>query len=184
LVGTVSNRDGYGAKVLTYLGERLLLREVDGGSSYLSQNSSVVHFGLGDVEKIDSLMVSWPSGIKDVYYNLEVNTFLKATEDGGLSSPGIVTAIPIDQLTPKVIVSPNPFSNYLEVTLKGSYIGLDLGFGIYNLLGQRLDVITDVQRISERQFTLHINASLSPSMYVLKVGKSNNFLSYKVIKQP
>lgn len=63
LVGVNSNRDAYGAKLWLYAGEHSFLREIDGGGgSFCSQSSSIVHYGLGDIEAIDSVRIEWPSG--------------------------------------------------------------------------------------------------------------------------
>lgn len=60
--GKEANYDGYGAKVKAYHDGIVWLHEIDGGSSHVSHNSSIAHFGLGNVETIDSLIVIWPGG--------------------------------------------------------------------------------------------------------------------------
>ena len=44
-----------------------MVREVDGGSSHASQNTSIVHFGLGENTKIDSLSITWPGEENTVF---------------------------------------------------------------------------------------------------------------------
>ena len=75
LRGVKSNRDGIGARLrvrtLDAAGkERWQVAEVRAGSSYLSQNDSRAHFGLGGAVAAATLEVRWPSGavqtIKDV----------------------------------------------------------------------------------------------------------------------
>ncbi|MBK8429329.1 MAG: ASPIC/UnbV domain-containing protein [Lewinellaceae bacterium] len=56
---TKTNRDAYGTKVLVYAGNRKLLREISGGSSHASQNSSIAHIGLGGLVKVDSVQILW-----------------------------------------------------------------------------------------------------------------------------
>ncbi|MEM6697320.1 MAG: CRTAC1 family protein, partial [Bacteroidota bacterium] len=80
LQGNLSNRDGYGSHLRIVLGDRSLIREADGGSSYLSHSSKEVHFGLGESTTIDSLIISWPSGQQDIYTNVESNQNLLAIE--------------------------------------------------------------------------------------------------------
>ncbi|MEM0994890.1 MAG: CRTAC1 family protein, partial [Bacteroidota bacterium] len=80
LQGTASNRDGYGSRIRVVLGDRSLVREADGGSSYLSHSSKAIHFGLGESTSVDSLIISWPSGQQDVYTNLKSNQHLLAIE--------------------------------------------------------------------------------------------------------
>lgn len=59
LEGQKTNRDAYGTKVLVYAGNRKLLREISGGSSHASQNSSIAHIGLGGLVKVDSVQILW-----------------------------------------------------------------------------------------------------------------------------
>ncbi|MGD8328048.1 MAG: ASPIC/UnbV domain-containing protein [Acidobacteriota bacterium] len=60
--GEASNRDGIGSLVRIESGNMRQLRVVKAGSSYASQSSGRVYFGLGDLTAVDSLTVSWPSG--------------------------------------------------------------------------------------------------------------------------
>ncbi len=70
LVGTVSNRDAIGAKLLIKTDKRTKMRNVVGGGSYLSQNPYYVHWGLPKGEVLESLEITWPSGIKQVIKDL------------------------------------------------------------------------------------------------------------------
>ena len=62
LVGTGGNRLAVGAQVRVQAGELLQMREVQSGGSYLSQSELVLHFGLGDHARADSVEIRWPSG--------------------------------------------------------------------------------------------------------------------------
>ncbi len=42
------------------------IREISGGSGYASQDAMVASFGLGGTATVDSLIVTWPSGIVQV----------------------------------------------------------------------------------------------------------------------
>tara|TARA_B110000438_G_scaffold232332_1_gene227985 strand:- start:3016 stop:4719 length:1704 start_codon:yes stop_codon:yes gene_type:complete len=71
--GTKSNKDGLGTKINLHIGENKLERTIRTGSSYLSQSELSVTFGLGTYAVVDSITVLWPSGIKDVLYNIVNN---------------------------------------------------------------------------------------------------------------
>ncbi len=61
-VGTISNRDGIGARIVVEAGGKTQIREVAAGGSNKSQNMLPVHFGLGKADMVDSIEVRWPSG--------------------------------------------------------------------------------------------------------------------------
>jgi hypothetical protein len=62
LTGTKSNRDAVGAVVRLYSGNDVMTRQVNTACGYLAQSSRVIHFGLGNREKIDKVEITWPSG--------------------------------------------------------------------------------------------------------------------------
>jgi hypothetical protein len=70
LVGTKSNRDAIGATVRIFHGGGSQSRLVKGGSSYLSQSELPVTFGVGKRDKIDRLVIVWPSGRTEEYKDL------------------------------------------------------------------------------------------------------------------
>jgi hypothetical protein len=56
------NREAVGAFVTLRTGARVQLREVRSGSSYLSQSTKELLFGLGEAKKADEIRVRWPDG--------------------------------------------------------------------------------------------------------------------------
>ena len=44
-----------------------------------------LHFGLGNVEVVDEVMVQWPSGLLEQFKNVKGDQFLRATEGKGLA---------------------------------------------------------------------------------------------------
>lgn len=70
LVGTVSNRDGLGARVEATAGGVTLAREVSRSGSTMSSSARVADFGLGGSASVDALVVRWPSGAVQVLRNV------------------------------------------------------------------------------------------------------------------
>lgn len=64
LEGVKSNRSGVGAVVTLHVGDRKLMKANDGKSGYLSQSDYPLYFGLDGAGKVDSIVVAWPSGVK------------------------------------------------------------------------------------------------------------------------
>jgi hypothetical protein len=82
LVGTQSNRDAVGARLLLRAGDLHQTREVHAGSGYLSGSTLVQHFGLGSQAPVDSLEIRWPSGATTHLTNLGVDRLIVVREDG------------------------------------------------------------------------------------------------------
>ena len=82
-VGTKSNRDGIGARLIVKSGARILVDEVRSGSSYNSNHDMRVHFGLGTSTKIDYLDVRWSSGLVERFADLPVDKIHTIKEGSG-----------------------------------------------------------------------------------------------------
>ena len=62
LRASVSNRSAIGAEVTLHAGGRMQKQVVLAGNGFCAQNEFVLHFGLGDTDKLEKLDVRWPSG--------------------------------------------------------------------------------------------------------------------------
>ena len=62
LVGTWSNRDGYGARVTVHAGGRKWVREVRTTNGLYSSHDPRLFFGLGTAQRVDKVVVRWPDG--------------------------------------------------------------------------------------------------------------------------
>ncbi|MBZ5681155.1 MAG: CRTAC1 family protein [Acidobacteriia bacterium] len=85
LVGTTSNRDAIGAKVRIFGGGSTQSRTVKGGSSYLSQSELPLTFGLEKRDRIERLVLEWPSGRVEEYKNLTAGRCYECVEGKGIS---------------------------------------------------------------------------------------------------
>jgi hypothetical protein len=84
-VGTQSNRDAIGTSVRIFHGGSSQSRLVKGGSSYLSQSELPVTFGLGRRDKVDRLVIQWPSGRTEEYKELAVGRPYECVESKGIN---------------------------------------------------------------------------------------------------
>jgi len=85
LEGTTSNRDGLGAEALLYTSDGVF-RRYYAGAGFLNQSLRPMHFGLGELTQVDSLVLLWPSGQKDVHTNIASNQYLYAVEGDRIST--------------------------------------------------------------------------------------------------
>ncbi len=86
LRGTHSNRDAVGAKVVVEAGDLRLLRLVSAGSSYASQHTRRLYFGLGENERVEKLTVRWPSGQVEIFKDLDARQLLHIVEGEGIEA--------------------------------------------------------------------------------------------------
>lgn len=86
LVGVLSNRDGYHARVrLTLPGENgrpgpILLREACSGEGYLGSNDKRLFVGLGQYSSLAQLEIQWPSGLKQAWNDLRTDQQMTIVE--------------------------------------------------------------------------------------------------------
>lgn len=84
LVGTKSNRDAIGARVELWAGGIRQTRMVHSGSSYLSQSELPVTFGVGKQDKVDRVVVEWPSGRTEEFKQLSSGKSYEIIESKGI----------------------------------------------------------------------------------------------------
>ena len=83
LEGTISNRDGIGAKLLATTPDgKTQLRERNGGIHWAQQDQKRIHFGLAQNLKVSELVIYWPSGIIQRLNDIPVNQVLHVVEKG------------------------------------------------------------------------------------------------------
>jgi enediyne biosynthesis protein E4 len=85
LVGTKSNRDAIGASVRIFLNGQVQTRIVRSGSSYLSQSELPVTFGLDEHDRIDRVVVDWPSGQSQEHLRVQAGGAYQITENKGIT---------------------------------------------------------------------------------------------------
>ena len=91
LEGVESNRDAVGTLVKLEAESSdgsppvRIMRHVHCGSGYASQGDMRLFFGLGDRERIDKLVVHWPSGKVQEFKDIKANRFVRLVEGGDLA---------------------------------------------------------------------------------------------------
>ena len=76
LKGEDKNTQGLGSRVTLYADGHIQLLDQNPYRGYQGNVSPVLHFGLGEWKKIDSLVINWLNGSSEVIYNPESNSRL------------------------------------------------------------------------------------------------------------
>ena len=86
LAGTASNRDAVGARVTVETDRLRRTKIVQAGSGFLSQHSKELIFGLGASARVLKLTVEWPSGQRQVFDDVALNTRFRLVEGGTMET--------------------------------------------------------------------------------------------------
>jgi len=184
LQGVKANRDGFGAHLIISAGGEKWVHEVTAGSSHFSQNTSIAHFGLGDVTNVESLEIIWPGGRQQWLHNVAANQMITVVEDTTDSTTSIDHLKAFDPATFKVY--PNPVTEYSRIRYTLSD-GADVELMLVNQLGQQLELKalgkqaagTYDQSISE----LIDISTLPAGMYTVKMTAGDVIANRKLIIQ-
>lgn len=175
LQGVKSNRDGTGSKVEIYHQGQYQSAYTHCGSGFLAQQSKTIRFGLGEYSLIDSLVVLWPTGHRDVLYAPQANQtyyLIEGSTTGGIIQIDedvelllVANEGPLNQ-QPDYSLFPNPCQ-----TLKGLHINAPISGKayLYDLQG-RLVCEGDVQAGA---ITLADNLQLPTALYQLHLRLNN-----------
>ncbi|MEM7657898.1 MAG: FG-GAP-like repeat-containing protein [Bacteroidota bacterium] len=110
LQGVWSNRDGIGTRIDLYAGGNTYHRFTQCGIGFQGQNGFGELFGLGSQTNIDSVVLSWPSGLTNTHYDLSIDRAHILIED----TTSLATSIAADSWVKAVDVFPNPVTQTLN----------------------------------------------------------------------
>jgi FG-GAP-like repeat/ASPIC and UnbV/SprB repeat/Secretion system C-terminal sorting domain len=85
LQGTHSNRDAIGTQIDYYIEGQHRVKYTRCGEGYLTQNSAAQILSMGAAFTIDSLVVTWPRGLVEKYYDIASNQTIALVEGDGTS---------------------------------------------------------------------------------------------------
>jgi hypothetical protein len=168
-IGAESNINGIGARINLYtpnLGHQI--RDVRSGDGFRYMSSMTVHFGIGTETAIDSVVITWPSGIVDVIANPEINTTLDVEEG---SYVGVAVR---DQFLPELMIYPNPVQQELMISSPIDLMGATIR--VFDVNGKKL---MD-GRLTNNVFNV---SQLPMGAYVLDIEHNGRTLQRKFVKQ-
>ena len=181
LEGTLSNRAAIGAIVRIKAnidGNPIWqMQQLSAQSGYCGQNSLITHFGLGNATAVDSIVVDWPSGIKNILTDQNSNQQIFILEEANTST----SAESGSSLT--LYLYPNPTKGRLQLMVEGLN-GNDLEITIIDSLG-RIPLTKTIETSGQPSFSFEMNlgATLqSPGLYYLylKNGEDASVRSFSL----
>jgi tetratricopeptide (TPR) repeat protein len=137
LEGRESNRDAVGARVWIVADGRAQLDFVDGGNGFASTSSKRLHFGLDRAERVEALVVVWPSGLRQEFADLPVGRHYRLIE-GQATLLGGPAPIPERRRAQAVTAPPEVWTRFAAVAIATDDAGSalpDLGEGAEGAAG-------------------------------------------------
>ena len=188
LEGTISNRDGFGTIVKAAAAGKVYHRYYH-GAGLLSQNLLPVHFGLGKINTLDSLMIVWPNSPVEVFYNIPVNQTVRVIEQQEFIAevPSSITSIndaPDDIQQYPFKSYPNPFKKSIIFEFEVAVTG-NIRLEIFTVQGMRL-YVTQVYNKNRGKIRIewegvNMNAIKQPSgMYLYNINVDEASYSGKI----
>jgi hypothetical protein len=161
LRGIDQNSFGLGAKLNAYNDGSKWMRELSIGGTHASSSSKIVHFGLGELNQIDSLELIWPGGVRQVFSNVMTNNHLKITQGASdldyygctnQSSENYNPLANLDDNSCKIVTSTdeiepiaklkllnNPIETEVILYYEMNSFGGDISYAVFNLNGEIVD---------------------------------------------
>jgi hypothetical protein len=161
-IGTESNVSAIGTRVEILVGDRFTADEVNAGASYASQNSSRLHFGLGNNRMINQVTFRWPSGMVETYEDIPANQIYYVKEGVGIQDTEfekVVTSFQDPLENSSFRVYPNPFTDNIHFEALLPYPG-NLKIRLFDAAGRTLSIPYD-GIIRSGQFELTIGTGFS-----------------------
>jgi VCBS repeat protein/ASPIC/UnbV protein/type IX secretion system substrate protein len=177
LHGFYSNKEGIGSRIETYIGNMRVIRDVECGVSYCSQNSFIQTIGAGVASVIDSIIVKWPSGTRSVLFNTGVNQLIDVYENPiGIQIIG--TKIPKELTLNQNF--PNPFNASTIIGFSVARYG-STTLEIYDLSGRLAAVLVN-ENLKPGNYVVDWNAeNYSSGVYFYRLSNSNETKTNKML---
>lgn len=173
LIGEQSETSGIGSRVEVYVGGQFLVREIYGGSSHESQNTTIAHFGLAEYTQVDSLIIKWSAGNKQVLYDVPANQTLEVLEE--------VLEIQPPALEEKILLFPNAFRE--EATISYQLPGAtQVGLLLYDSKGRFIKRLFVGKKGFIGSFTWQVPESLPSGIYYFNLRSETETYTVKGIK--
>ena len=165
--GTQSTHDAISTRFeIRYAGGLRAIREITGGSSYLSQDALTAAFGLGFTDVVDTLTVRWPLGIVQRLIDLPVNRILDLDE--ALPAPPV--RIQLTAQTPAIVANGQATTAITARILNASgetvLVG-DLTIAFQLLVGDGAFVGADTVEVRDGTATILYQAGSTPGLEIV-----------------
>ncbi|MBS1914307.1 MAG: VCBS repeat-containing protein [Bacteroidetes bacterium] len=130
-----------GARAEVYTGNGRYTQVVTSGRGLLMQDPLRLHFGLAGASRIDSAVILWSNGRREVQHDLVMNSLNRIREGSASGAEDVAVQ--------EVSASPNPFTTHVEIAYTLPVAG-DIRVGIYTMGGTCVRTLVDARQPAGR----------------------------------
>ena len=166
------NLHAVGAKIIAFVGDQKITRELSIGHGQKMQTSYKLHFGIGLNQVIDSIRVIWPNkqGKTTLYSQLYANNHYLLKDDGSIISS--------NNNSDKTVVYPNPFKD--KIIVNKNWGDNQPEFLLQNEVGQKIQIF----KITKNgiNYEIELDKGLAAGNYILKINHKGESKSFKLVR--
>lgn len=156
------------------------MRVVEGQNAYCSQNLRL-HFGLGDAPVIDSLVIDWYGGEREVYESVTPGLIYKLVEGGGMLGREETQRGSLPSRFELGQAWPNPFNGSTRISYELERAG-EVNLAVHDLLGRRVvELASGVRTAGQHEITWRPQASLSSGVYLVSLRSQEGMASRRLV---
>ncbi len=182
LKGNTQNSAAIGSRVVIYSGNQSQMSDVLSARGYLSKSENELHFGLGNVSKIDSVLVKWPDGKTSKLTNIKPNQVLTVDYSKAQKLEIRPTQKPIEPPMRAVALASlgfeykhqeNDFIDFnIQKTLPHKFSQNGPGVAVGDINGDGLDdfIVGGSGRIEGHSFIQQTNGTFNKQQLNFKIG--------------
>lgn len=172
--------DGYGSRITVYDNGETYVRELAGGGTGAtgSQNTNALHFGVGEVETVDSVILEWGGSIRRVYRDVvadrEYQIRINAEEELSL-----VRTLGVEDRRES-----HPSSDIMGLRYDGDAIRFQLDrsrAGRVELVDATGRVVVYAELESQSYQRMPVPAGLASGVYFVRVVVSDGLIVEKIV---
>ncbi|MEO0897128.1 MAG: FG-GAP-like repeat-containing protein [Bacteroidota bacterium] len=170
VLSNLGNKTCIGGTVEIYSGTHYAKDMISGGSSWVAQSSPIMHFGMGNRAVIDSMRVTWTSGLTKSYFNLPVNQIYSAVDQPSITS--------LDELERKGIKVAYRANDWY-VSLPPSSKGYEVNF--LDMWGRKVKDSQKINSSSKIEEVSILHEGLARGIYLLSIKTGEQIISQKLV---
>tara|TARA_B100000131_G_scaffold315385_1_gene353697 strand:- start:344 stop:1069 length:726 start_codon:yes stop_codon:yes gene_type:complete len=155
------------------------LNFISAGNGYCSQNTLDVHFGMANITTIDSVVVYWPDGYRELFMESELNKKNYLFRGSGIAVNTLNIKNPVIDDFSLSSIYPNPFNNSTIINILSNNHN-PVRLNIYDIRGNLVKTIMENDIKKDNNLIVLDLKGESSGNYIINILSKNRSISKSV----